>query len=146
MTPSRVICRDFLVCHGCALDKLLHVHPWFSHDVTRPVYALMRQVSFICDMTPSMRHDSFKCNTIRHLYASMTATHCNILQHTATHTRHLYASMTATHCNMLQHTATHTHLYASMTYANESCLTYAWIFAQQCGAERCSSTTLACLI
>jgi len=31
-----------------------------------------------------------------------TATHCNTLQHTATHCKH-----TATHCNTLQYTATH---------------------------------------
>jgi len=35
---------------------------------------------------------------------SLTATHCNTLQHTATH---FILSLTATHCNTLQHTATH---------------------------------------
>jgi len=41
------------------------------------------------------------CNTLQH-----TATHCeSVLQHTATHCNTL--QHTATHCNTLQHTATH---------------------------------------
>jgi len=57
-----------------------------------------------------------------------TATHCNTLQHTATHYRAeserkrppTRVQHTATHCNTLQHTATHYHTIPHTLYKNWS--------------------------
>ena len=67
--------------------------------------------------------------TLRNSTLQRPATHCNTLQHTATHRRHASAMgnvssqrtathYTATHCNILQHTATHCKTRQHTTHAS----------------------------
>jgi len=59
-----------------------------------------------------LQHTATYCNILQH-----TATYCNILQHTATHCNIL--QHTATYCNIPQHTATHCNiLQHTATYCN----------------------------
>ena len=68
---------------------------------------------FMLLKTPSERYNISKvtathCNTLQHT-ATHCTTHCSTLQHTETHCNTLQhtAQHTAAHCNTLQHTATH---------------------------------------
>ena len=141
---------------------LIHIcdktHSYVWHDSL--IYAIW--LIHMCDMTHSyMRHDSFICvtrfihmcdtwlNRIKDLTCSfvgfisfiwgkwLTATHCNTLQHTATHLYHTadlfvwgnYSLQhTATHCNTLQHTATHLYHTADLfILGNDSSIRVVWL-------------------
>ena len=55
---------------------------------------------------------------------SLTATHCNTLQHTTTHYNTRQVDMYQPHCNTLQHTSTHCNtLHTWMSHAAHECVT-----------------------
>jgi len=63
---------------------------------------LLAVIVLRCDRLDILTH----CNTLQHTAThscSHTATHCNTLRHTATHSCN---ALMLTHCNTLQHTAT----------------------------------------